>query len=269
MASILVLELPPDARTLHNFVELGVALEWLLNYESALFEKHLLDKTTPRGITNLHSYDYERVRRLEVRVASEARKEALSKRTVKYREMWASAGNDESDVFPDDIPTRVSVIMDIDIETLKQLHSVNMGWLRGIHAAFTGIWNLEKKRIETRCSTWENTPTSSNKELAQAVFAAYPSAKCANDPELFDIMAGRRCMVFDFAWDKTRSESSPSFPNFNVAGPGVSLLRCPQEWLPRLTELTQSNPNIFQSKSPTLLAVSYQSKLENISIPGL
>ncbi|KAJ6591277.1 hypothetical protein DFH09DRAFT_1420394, partial [Mycena vulgaris] len=113
MASTLDLELP----TTHNFTRLVVAMEHLRNYEGAVFEKHLVAKTTPSDAVNHTFYHY--ARRLEVRLASESRKQALSRRLVKYRQMAGSLGAS----FPD-ISTRVSVAVDIDDDTLRPLQDL-------------------------------------------------------------------------------------------------------------------------------------------------
>ncbi|KAJ7481848.1 hypothetical protein FB451DRAFT_1556037 [Mycena latifolia] len=247
MAYVLDLKLPPGNRW---FAELAIALERLLDYECILFEKNLLAKTTPGGMTNHIFYEY--ARRLDVSVASEPRAEALAKRIAQYSEMMDSAGisASESNLFPVNILSQLSVAKDIDDETWKRSQARLQTTLLHYRpaAVVTDIWKLEAQQMETRCRTWEMSPTLLNPDLAQAVFGAYPSARCANDPELFGIMAARRCAVFDFAWDDSNS-LPPVFPPQMAAVPGVSLLRCPEEWFSQLTKLAQRN-NILAIELP-------------------
>ncbi|KAJ7473427.1 hypothetical protein FB451DRAFT_292410 [Mycena latifolia] len=244
MASAFELEIRLDSDAFHWLV---VNLEEMWSYECAFFEKHLISKTTPSTIMN--SVFYEDARRLEVRHAGEARKESLARRTKKYQEM---AG---IEAFPNEALSRVSVPMDIEDETLNRLSR----FYRHPHArAFNLILDLEGQRMTTRCETWKNIPTSSSQYLAEAVFAAYPSSRCAKDPELFEIMVARGCAVFDF----DDSKSPMPLDKILADSPGVSLLRCPEQWLPQLTELVQTNPRIMAIKIPN--SAASQSELEDI-----
>ncbi|KAJ7473432.1 hypothetical protein FB451DRAFT_1468247 [Mycena latifolia] len=194
MASAFELQRQPDSNA---FLFLAAALEAMWSYECAFFEKYLIAKTTPSALMN--QVFYEDARRLEVRHAGEARKESLTRRTDKYREM---AG---IETFPQN-KTLAWVAMDIEDETLDEL---SQGYCGFAHPpVFERIVDLEMHRMNTRCETWKNIPTASRQYLAEAVFAAYPSSGCANDPELFEIMAARGCTVFDFALDNNDTADS-------------------------------------------------------------
>ncbi|KAJ6597478.1 hypothetical protein DFH09DRAFT_81646 [Mycena vulgaris] len=80
MSSALDFDLPIEryAETLRSFAN---ALEDLLNYECAFFEKHLMAKTMPVDAVD-HIFN-QYARRLEVRVTGEARKEARAQRFEK------------------------------------------------------------------------------------------------------------------------------------------------------------------------------------------
>ncbi|KAJ7473421.1 hypothetical protein FB451DRAFT_1249219 [Mycena latifolia] len=246
MASAFELQIPPDSDALHSLADV---VERMWSYECAFFETHLIAKTTPSTIVN--SVFYEDTRRLDVRLAGETRKESLARRTDKYCEMAGIK------TFPQN-ETLAWVAMDIEDETLNRLFQGYNVPTRFLGPVFTRIVDLERQNMETRCRTWKNIPTSSSPYLAQAVFAAYPSSQCANDPELFEIMAARGCSVFDF----DHSKSPMPLDKILADGPGVSLLRCPEQWLSQLTELAQANPCIMAIEIPNSSAG--QNRLEDM-----
>ncbi|KAJ7020395.1 hypothetical protein C8F04DRAFT_1318369, partial [Mycena alexandri] len=225
MATVLELESPGDKEDIFN---IAVALENLMNYKSAFFEKHLAARYPSRHI--FHQW----AQRLEVWQAGKARSEALTTRIAKYQRLAGTAENNYSD-----LPKKVMVVTDIDDNSLKRLPRVEPSpwWPDSVIA----LLELEQVQVDHRLALWKDS-TSSSKYLAEAIFAAYPSATCANDPELFAIMAARGCAVFGFADEKTIS--APAFDKLPIEH-GVSLLRCSQQWVPQLTDLVQSNPHIL------------------------
>ncbi|KAJ7481821.1 hypothetical protein FB451DRAFT_1394439 [Mycena latifolia] len=239
MASVLDLE---PALEFRGFAKLAVALEQLLSYECAFFEKELLVKTTPNDVKN-HLF-HEHARRLEVRVAGEARTEVFSKRISQYRQMLGSLGipSNELDTFPDDILTQVLGAMNVDDETLKWLQACScLEWWdvrRDDARSISKFWKLQVKQTETRLAMWKYS-TSSNTGFAQAIFAEYPNARCDNDPELLAIMAVRECSVFDFAGgsDTKSPVSHETITDRDDPANVVSLLRCPTAWAAKLIEL--------------------------------
>ncbi|KAJ6591309.1 hypothetical protein DFH09DRAFT_1273923 [Mycena vulgaris] len=252
MLSTSDLELP----TTQNFSRLAVAMEHLLNYECAVFEKHLVAKTTPRDAVNHIFYQY--ARRLEIRLASEPRKQALARRLAKYRQMVGPTTATDNRVFPD-ISTRVSVAMNIDDDTLESLQDLCVV-SRALKSTLVEVWKLEKQQMDNRLTIWKNCGTSSNADLAETVFSTYPGPCCAIDPELFQIMVARGCRVFDFACDDMKSFTG--FPEKITDVLGVSLLRCPARWLPQLTKLAQSNPTTLSIELPDSGASELQMTLE-------
>ncbi|KAJ7020498.1 hypothetical protein C8F04DRAFT_1274961 [Mycena alexandri] len=225
LATILELESPGDKE---DILHIAVTLENLMNYESAFFEKHLAARYPSSHI--FHQW----AQRLEVRQAGKARSEALTTRIAKYQGLGGAAENSFSE-----LPKKVMVVTDIDDNSLKHLHRVEpRHWWP---ASVIALLELEQVQVDHRLSLWKDS-ASSSVYLAEAIFAAYPSAACSNDPELFEIMAARRCAVFDF--DNEKTISAPAFdklPNEH----GVSLLRCPEQWIPQLTDLVHSNPRVL------------------------
>ncbi|KAJ7481817.1 hypothetical protein FB451DRAFT_1237253 [Mycena latifolia] len=262
MASVLDLEPALDVR---GFAKLAVALEQLLSYECAFFEKELLVKTTPNDVTN-HLF-HEHARRLEVRVAGEARTEAFAKRISQYRQMVASPGvpGSELDSFSDDTLTQVLGAMDVDDETLKwlQARSCSEWWdvRRDDARSISAFWKLQVKKTETRLAMWKYS-TSSNTGFAQAIFAEYPNARCANDPELLAIMATRGCSVLDFDGGNDAKSPVPLETITERDDPAsvVSLLRCPTAWVAQLTEIAQS-PHILAIDLPDSVGTELQTRL--------
>jgi hypothetical protein len=250
----------PDQPSLHTIC---VAVESLMQAECGLFEKCLFAKTKPPNHI-FHQY----ARQLELERVGAARKEALVNRLVKYRAM---VGSSQSQNLTDDIVTEVSAAMDImNINGNDQLSS------NRFHTATLSNWGptltqtrlkLGRKWAEDRIATWR-TCTSSNEGVAQAVFAAYPDAECTNNPELFELMVARGCTVFDFAW-KDSLQPLVSFDNIKDIRRVVSLLRCPSQWLPQLTELARSNPQIMAVETDDPDAIELQVLLqENINTWG-
>ncbi|KAJ7473435.1 hypothetical protein FB451DRAFT_1398544 [Mycena latifolia] len=253
MASAFELQIPPGSNPLYW---LAVALEDMWNYECAIFEKYLIPKTTPSAL--MSQVFLEDARKLEVRCAGKARKELLARRAEKSREMAGIKA------FPIDALNQVFVPMDFEVKTLIRLSRPEADDPFLLPLVFLPIFHLEKHRMKTSCETWKNISTSSSRYLAEAVFAAYPDSRCANDPELFEIMAARGCAVFDFAGndDTVNSKSPVPLAKILPDGPGVSLLRCPEEWLPQLTKFARSNPCIMAIEIPT--SPASQSKSEYI-----
>ncbi|KAJ7020755.1 hypothetical protein C8F04DRAFT_1241770 [Mycena alexandri] len=234
MATVLELE-PPASK--YVLTDIAVALEKLVNYESAFFEKHLAARYPSSHI--FHQW----AQRLEVRQAGKARSEALTTRIAKYQELEGTAENSFSDLHK-----HVMVVTDIDDNSLKQLPRLKpkRRWPDSVIA----LLKPQQAQVDHRLALWKDS-TSSSPYLAEATFAAYPSTTCANDPELFEIMAERGCLVFDFEDEDTETEDDednsipvPAFdklPNEH----GLSLLRCPEQWVPQLTDLIHSNPRIL------------------------
>ncbi|KAJ7020513.1 hypothetical protein C8F04DRAFT_1403585 [Mycena alexandri] len=225
LATVLELESPGDKE---DILHIAVTLENLMNYESAFFEKHLTARYPSSHI--FHQW----AQRLEVRQAGKARSEALTTRIAKYQGLGGAAENSFSE-----LPKKVMVVTDIDDNSLKQLHRVEpRPWWP---ASVIALLELEQVQVDHRLSLWKDS-ASSSVYLAEAIFAAYPSAACSNDPELFEIMAARRCAVFDF--DNEKTISAPAFDKL-LNEHGVSLLRCPEQWIPQLTDLVHSNPRVL------------------------
>ncbi|KAJ7881306.1 hypothetical protein B0H14DRAFT_1514198 [Mycena olivaceomarginata] len=248
----------PDQPSLRT---ISVAMENLTQAECGVFEKYLFAKTKPPN----HIFN-EYARQLELERVVAVRQEALANRLVKYRSM---VGSTQSQSLTDDIVTEVSVTMDImninGDDELSRLHNAILNnW--GPTLTQTRL-KLERKWAEARIATWR-TCTSSNDGVAQAVFAAYPDAKCTNNPELFELMVARGCTVFDFAWKDTL-QPPVSFDNIKDIPRTVSLLRCPNQWLPQLTELARSNPQIIAVETDDPDAIELQMLLqENMNAWG-
>ncbi|KAJ7027619.1 hypothetical protein C8F04DRAFT_1294058 [Mycena alexandri] len=224
---------------------IAVALERLVNYESAFFEKHLAARYPSSHI--FHQW----AQRLEVRQAGKARSEALTTRISKYQGLGGAAENRFSD-----LPKEVMLVTDIDDNSLEGLPRGDppSWWSDSVIA----LLKLQQVQADHRLALWKDS-TSSSEYLAEAIFAAYPTAACANDPELFEIIAARGCAVFDFAGENPIS--APAFhklPNEL----GVSLLRCSQQWVPQLTNLVQSNPRILALQIPEGVGDELQGAVE-------
>ncbi|KAJ7020387.1 hypothetical protein C8F04DRAFT_1242007 [Mycena alexandri] len=239
MAAILELKSPGNEGDIFG---IAVALEKLVNYESAFFEKHLAARYPSSHI--FHQW----AQRLEVRQAGKARSEALTTRISKYQRLAGTAEDNFSN-----LPKEVMLVTDIDDNSLERLHRAkpHPRW----PASVITLLKLEQVQVNHRLTLWKDS-TSSSQYLAEAIFAAYPSAACANDPELFAIMAERGCPVFDFGDEDTETEDDEDntipVPAFNKLPNehGLSLLRCPEQWVPQLTNLVQSNPHILALQIP-------------------
>ncbi|KAJ7720199.1 hypothetical protein B0H16DRAFT_1793722, partial [Mycena metata] len=135
------------------------------------------------------------------------------------------------------ISKRVQVaLINITRDVLKRMICNNAGH-RVIYAVTNRLYQARYELSTDRASVERDY-------LIASIFGAYPGAACANDPELFGIMAERGCAVFDFAYGETIS--APVFDKLSKEN-GVSLLRVRRsdQCIQQLTDLAKSNTCIL------------------------
>ncbi|KAJ7466986.1 hypothetical protein FB451DRAFT_403061 [Mycena latifolia] len=231
-----------------DFVKLNVAMESMLVYESVKFERILLTRTAPNDTASHDFYTY--ARRLEIRAASDSRNEAATKRTTQILSSLSQPDfiDTVDRIRADQSPWKLAAVArDIEEDTLKKLEAHCERAPTCGSEKFTEIWRLEKEPLQKRLNMWGTyAPGSLNHRLAQAVFAAYPA--CADDPELIKIMVDRGCTVFDFWSSQNRKDHDELLLSRFSMKPdsGVSLLRCPNRWLPQLIKIAEDNPCILE-----------------------